>query len=558
MQKWKYEIMKKMDEILIDKLENIKNLILETILENEKDLIKWKNNKEITFDEKRFNIIFHGDWNRNSNTHLKLNQFINTKNKPIEIFNEIKKELLRNKTNIYKANINPNLFFIFYDKFYELELNSKYKLEFGFLRDNDTDNIIGIHILNREKIENNFILRKEFIRIIEIHSKFLLNENIRNYLGDELFKKIFIKNCIIQKEVQTYYNSRFVDLCYSLDKVILNPYNYDINELYKIEKNNIYIEINEEHHSNDVDIMRSSNLISSSGSKISMFDITNIKDNDGILFYKEILTNICKNLIKNKDIKNSVMKLFLVEVENLDSSYIDFIIDYKYSNKTFTLKDVFNIIKNNNNGENIEIEKIIKILFKRLFFDSETYFQNLYDYNQIQNNGLDFLQKNYKSIKLTRIGIENMFYSIDKKYWKEKDRFTSFKIEIENKYLVSIEKLLEDTTIDILIEENNLKNSIFHILKNFDEEKFRKNVKKIYKYKNLIHNNIPFVIKSSNNFIDIRIIKLFITSELFDELEEKNFFVKGYLVGYRTLFSSEFDEIMNYMDYSKDFELVKI
>jgi hypothetical protein len=546
-----------MNEILNDKLEDIKNIILETILEDKTDIKKWNQDKEICFDEKRFATLFFGDWSRDSKTLLKLDKFLNTTNKPSIIFEEIKKELQRKNSSIYKANFNPNLFFLFFDKFYSLELCTKYKLDFDSLIDENTEHIIGLQILNKEKLENNNILRKEIIRIIEVHSKILFNENIKEYLGMDFYKKTFIKNCVIQKEVQTCYNSKFIDLCYCLDKVILHPNNIDINELHKNEKNNILIEINEEHHSELADNLRNNNLISSSGAKISSYDLTNMIDNNGILFNKQIITNLSKILIKNREIKNDIMKLYLTDVEDLHFNYVNFVVDFKYCNKKFNLAEVFSIINLNNCNEEIDLNKIIKVLHKREFFDTEDYFENYKDFQQIKKDGVEYIMKNISNINLTRLGIESLFYSIDKKYWKEKDEFAKFKIEVESKYLNSVENLLQDDTLDILLEENNIKNSVFHILKDFSPKKFRNNAKKLYKYKNLLHSQIPFVIKCKDKFIDIRIIKLFVDDELFEELEERNTFCKGYLVGYRPLFKSEFDEIMNYKDFEEEYSLIK-
>jgi hypothetical protein len=538
-----------MDELLQDKLNDIRNLILETIFDNDTKKINiWKKNGEIDFDKETFSVLFFGDWNRSRYTKLNLDKFINTKNKPSEIFKEIANELQRNKIEgSYKCNFNPNLFFLFYDKFYSLELihkkNKMYKLSYDLLRD-DNDKILGIQILNREKLEDMWILRKEIIRIIEIHSKILFNENLKEYIGLDLFKKIFIKNCVIQKEIQTYYNSRFIDLCYCIDKVFLKPnHEISINELYQIEKKNIYVEINEEHHNSDADKVRNNSLISSAGAVIIPFDVSDIFDQDGIKINNRIITNLCKILIREDKYKNDIMKLYLTEIEKLDEQFVNFIVNYKYKNNKFTIDSIFNII--NQNDEDINKEKIIRILFKRGFFNSSEYFVDHNEYHKIKSDGIEYLEVNYKSITMTRLGTENLFYSIDKKFWKNKDNFVQFKIDIEEKYLNSIEKLLSDETLDILIEENNLKNSVFYVLKNFDKEKFYENIKRFSKYKNEFNSEIPFIVKSNKHVIDSRIIKLLISDKLYEEYEETNKFKKECLIGWRFLFESEIKEIMN-------------
>lgn len=540
-----------MDEILKDKLEDIRTTILETIFDNNSEKInRWKKDLKIDFDNS-FQVLFNGDWTRNSYTKINLSSLLNTKNKPSVIFEEIKKELQRPKMeNCYKCNFNPNFFFLFYDKFYNLELIQKkyktYKLEFDSLKDEITDKIIGIQILDREKLEDYGILRKEIIRTIEIHSKILFNENLKEYLGFDFYKKIFIKNCVIQKEVQTYYNSRYIDLCYSLDKVILFPNNVPIEELHQNEKKNLFVEVYEEAHCKESDNVRTNMLISSSGAKIVSFDITDIFDQDGIKTNLGIITNLCKILIKDNDHKNNIMKLYLVEIEKLDQQFVNFIIDYKYKNKKFNIKSIFNIMSQNNDEEELSEKKILKILYKRGFFDSENYFEQPEEFNKIKSKGIDYLLDKYENIYLTRIGIENMFYSVDKKYWKNKDEFTQFKIDLEEKYLDSVENLLLDDTLDILVEENNLKNSVFYVLKNFDVEKYKKNIKMFSKYKNSYNTDIPFIIKSQKHSIDSRIIKLLISEELFEEYEKTNKFKKDCFAGWRFLYESEIKEIMNY------------
>jgi hypothetical protein len=161
-----------MDEILSDKLESIREIILKTIFNNNMNIIsKWKKDKEIDLDTDTFQVLFYGDWDRNKYTKLNLTNLLNTKRKPSYIYDELKNELQRAKIeNNYKCNFNPNLFFLFYDKFYGLELVQKkyksYKLEFDSIKD-DTDRIIGIQILNREKLEDyGIMIVKKMLRLM--------------------------------------------------------------------------------------------------------------------------------------------------------------------------------------------------------------------------------------------------------------------------------------------------------------------------------------------------------------------------------------------------------
>jgi hypothetical protein len=326
--------------------------------------------------------------------------------------------------------------------------------------------------------------------------------------------------------------------------VVLFPSIMNVNELHQIEKQNLYIEINEESHCKEADKIRTNTIISSSGAQIIMFDITDLFDQDGMQLNANIITNLCKILIKDTKHKNNVMKLYLVEIEKLEAQFVNFIIDYKYNNKKFPISSIFSIMENNND-EQINCEKIIKILFKRQFFHNSDYYENPTDYNMILNNDTDYIVENYNKIILTRLGIESLFYSVDKKYWKNKDEFTKFKIELEDKYLVSVENLLVDDMMDILIEENNMKNSVFYILKTFDIDKYN-NIKLFSKYKSLYHDEIPYVIKSPKHSIDVRILKLLISDDMYKKYEKTNKFKKDCFAGWRILYESEIKEIYNY------------
>ena len=360
-----------MDEELKDELTRIKNLILKTILKSEDLIKKWNRDENISFKKDIFEVLFHGDWSRNSKCKLNLDKYLDTTNKPSVIFLEIKKELQRSKTEgLYKSNFNPNLFFIFFEEFYNFRLKNTsdktYNLIFDFLKDHETDKNISIRIKNRENLENNYVLRKEILRIIEFHSKILFDENLRKYLGDEIYCKIFIKNCVIQKKVLTYNDIRFIDLCYAFDTVILYPSiennNLTLEELQKIESKNLYLEVNEEKHIMLSDKIRNNALVSTSGIRICNIDTTDIEDFYSINVYKNLIKVLCKIVFNhNLKIKNDIMRVYLVCIENLNNQFVNFIISYKYENKNFTIKDILDIIATTSNDK-IKVRTIIKNL----------------------------------------------------------------------------------------------------------------------------------------------------------------------------------------------------
>lgn len=563
-----------MDEKLRVKLSDIKNNILEHIFNNNNKLIeKWNNDNIIDLNKETFEVLFHGDWSRNSKCKLNLDKFLDTSNKPSVIFNEIKKELQRPKTEgLYKSNFNPNLFFLFFEEFYDLQLKNtsekSYKLSYDFIRRLNDGKIIGIKIKNREQLENNYVLRKEIIHIIEFHSKILFDELLRDYLGDEIFGKIFIKNCIIQKKVLTYNDIRFIDLCYALDKVILYPTleneQLSLEDLQKIESKNLYLEVNEEKHIPMLDKLRNNSLVATSGIRIchiETVDVANYYHND---IYKNLIKIFCKiafNQSTNKDsylfnMKNIIMRIYLSIIEELNSQFVDFIVSYRYENKNYSINDIFELInQNNDSNEPIKKKQIIKKLFKNKFFEDNEIYSNLTIYDEI-NEDVEYIIKNISNINLTRYGIESLFYSIESKYWTNKGEFIKFKIDVEKKYLDSIESMLKDDTIDILVDEHNVKNAIFYILKNYNKIDFDKlknnvNTKKAFlKYKNKLHPELPFLIRSEKSTVDYRTLGYLMTDEMVEKYKYENDIYNNLIIGYRPLFETEIKEILGiYDDY---------
>lgn len=564
-----------MDEELRDELLRKKNYILKIIFNNnEKQINKWNNDEIIDFKRETFEVLFHGDWSRNSKCKLNLDKLLDTSNKPSVIFNEIKKELQRPKTDgLYKSNFNPNLFFLFFEEFYNLPIKNtsekSYKLTYDFLKNlNHDGKIIGIKIKNREQLENNYVLRKEIIQIIEFHSKILFDELLRDYLGEDIFGKIFIKNCVIQKKVLTYNDIRFVDLCYALDKVILYPTLEDeklsLEDLQKIDSKNLYLEVNEEKHIPVLDKLRDNSLVATSGIRICYIETVDIVNYYHYDTYKNLIKVFCKiafGLSNNKDsylfnMKNTIMRIYLTIIEELNSQFVDFIVSYQYENKNYCINDIFELInQNNDSNEAIKKKQIIKKLFKSKFFEDNEIYVNLSIYDEA-NEDVNYVIKNMNDINLTRYGIESLFYSIERKYWVNKNEFIKFKIGVEKKYLDSVENLLKDDTIDILVDEHNVKNAIFYILKNYDKIDFKKlkeyvNTKKSFaRYKNKLHSELPFLIKSEKSTVDYRTLGYLISDEMAEKYKYENEIYSNLIVGYRPLYETEIKQILGlYDDY---------
>ena len=250
------------DEKTYIKMNKIREKIL-ILLEIE--IEKWNNNDEIEINS-NFNSLLNGDWNRNPiDNKLNLLKLKGNKIRPLEIYKMIKTEM-KSDIKPYNYNFNPNWFFIFFDKFYE-----EYKYEYN----NDLMCI---------EFDKNIKLRKEIKYIIEIHSKLLLNKNVKRILDVNHYNYL-IKNCLIQKKVKGYYKNYYVDLSYKIDNYYL------------------LIEINEEHHIEEKDLIREEDILNyNKNYKILNFkvEIDNINNFVNLIIIK--LLEILKNKISIKKI----------------------------------------------------------------------------------------------------------------------------------------------------------------------------------------------------------------------------------------------------------------
>jgi hypothetical protein len=125
-----------MDINIEDKLSYYKEILLGYLLNKDQDLkTKWNNNEEILFNYEiynKFEPLMYGDWNRNPLEYkLNLSKIKNKSFKPNQIFDMIIKEITT-KSKPYAYNINPNWFFLFYDKFYNYPLKKNLYLTFNY------------------------------------------------------------------------------------------------------------------------------------------------------------------------------------------------------------------------------------------------------------------------------------------------------------------------------------------------------------------------------------------------------------------------------------------
>jgi hypothetical protein len=227
-------------------LNNAREIILNYLFDEDQSKIdKWLDNKKVKIND-NFKPLLQGDWSRNKYPkpdRLNLSNLLNEKTTKISIFNSIIMELkIQSSKGTYAQNFNPNWFFIFYEEFINENI-------FEIISVKDSNQItIGLQIINSEKF------RPETIKIIELHSRFLLS-NFHEILNDK-FVEYFIQGCYIQYKIKdNNFKNNYLDLC------------------YVIEDNELCLEINEYHHNEIIDSIRKMNVMLSSKCRLVNFNL---------------------------------------------------------------------------------------------------------------------------------------------------------------------------------------------------------------------------------------------------------------------------------------------
>ena len=113
--------------------------------------------------------------------------------------------------------------------------------------------------------------------------------------------------------------------------------------------------------------------------------------------------------------------------------------------------------------KNLFIGKIIKKIFELGNIDSKLDF-----YNFKKNLTVNNLIKHKSEIYLTPYGIKNFILSFNGNEWGNRKEYIKFMNDLEFKYYQTIENLLDDTSFDMIKEENyQLKNIL--VLNNYDK-----------------------------------------------------------------------------------------
>lgn len=492
-------------------LERYQEILLRYLLNDNEELIeKWNNDKKILFKNEileNFEPLLYGDWNRNyNNTKLNLNNLKNTKIKPSDIFNMIINELTI-KSKPYNYNINPNWFFLFFNKFYHYNLGNNLYLDFEYDED-----IKILKFKNYNKLCK--VIRDETLMIIIFHSRFVLNGKIIDILNNildksdknkSLFEEIFIKKCLIQKPININgSNKRYVDLAYQIN-----------------ENENLIIEINEYHHDPYLDRVRKKEIIINSKIKntfinydVTKYSIETLKDTGDLL-----VKSLCKILYHDENNLLKSLQIYLIDIENLDFHFVDLYINTNIIGKEYYLKDIFKIL--NSKKDEDFLNKIIKQHIKYGNLDKED-FKNL---NHNEKDIYNYIIENKDNLILTYYGIKNIIMSMKNKDIENRNILLKNLDNVEKNYYKIITDILKNDDLEYFYEElnhyknlNDIQNAIILQKINIDEY-----FTKIYNNKKY-NQYIPFLIYQENNIIKKKDILSFVKKDI----ETRDDYIRDY------------------------------
>lgn len=490
-------------------LEKIRNRLLEYLF-NKKDIEKWEEDKKVKIND-NFKPLLQGDWSRYQKVKSEINLgiFLGQKITKNQLFQELVNELDRpfEKDN-YNHNFNPNLFFLFYDKFYKYKIK---KQDFLFFEERAYHKgpIIGILIDNAIKI------RPEIIKTIEIHSMFLLNDAINNILSKEDFINIFFENCFIQYKVETEvhrFKKNYVDL------------------VYKIKDKELFIEMLEYHHKEINDLDREKNILLTSGSRILNFKLYDMYETNKT-FFKSLIIDFCKLCYRNK-LSKEALNLYFVLVDDLDIKEVEFAVDIFDNVNKITLSELLNNKFFEN--DNLNIDEVIEKAYER-----GNIVCNIDFANTKKNLSCEKILEKKDELILTPTGIINLLISLDGKEWSNRHKFIEFFTKMISNYIEAIKNLLQDDSNELLRNENrDLLNYIN--LSNYDCNLFFDKTNS-----NLVHNELPFIIEDKMSFVNYNLLSNFLDEEFKTKIKHSYYLRNQKILGYRLLTKKELDDIYN-------------
>ena len=496
---------------LIEILEDTRDRILNYLFnENETKIELWLNNKKIKIND-NFEPLLQGDWTRYpKENRLNLNSILHEKITKNEIFNSIIKELkIPSSKGNYSKNFNPNWFFIFYEEFISENIFEEIK--------DYNDKIIGIQFINSK-------YRPEIIKIIELHSRFIINSNFTDLLGSDKFFEYFIKGCYIQyKIVDNIFQNKYLDLCY-----IIKDYK-------------LLLEIDEYHHNEIIDYNKKMNLMISSQCRLVNYNINDCyMTNDKV--FENLVKSFCK-IIYHNELKIEAIKLYLIEINKMEIGMINVGVSIINSELKLKLSDILSLPFFDSSNK-LLLDKIIEDVIKK---------GNIYpskDFHQIYKKDitLENLIKDKKKLELTSFGIKNWLLSIDGIYWSRRKDYIDFMDELERQYYLVIENIIKDDDIGQLQQQNQLLKNIIG-LKKYNAVIFFEKVKEKKLFNNKLHNTVPFIIKEDKSYIDYELLSAILSEEINRQINTNDFIkdkgIPKYIPNYRLIYPSELSKIYN-------------
>lgn len=503
-----------MDFELQFKLKSYRKRLYQHLFTDE-EIDKWEKNEKVLISRK-FAPLLQGDWTRSARFDgyqgMNLDSLINVKKTKTELFNIIKDEISRNiefkNSDYYVHNFNPNLFFLLFDQFYGSSIK-KTKIKFDAKTIND--NIYGITFCNESKK----VFREETLYLIELHSMFILNQNIQKTLGEELFAEIFIKNCQIQyyaKKHNPHSKNRYIDMSYLINKM---PF---------------LIEINEKYHSIILDYFKEIDVELSTGSKLNsleLYDETVSLEES----FKVILKNFCTTLYK-AEYKDEGVILYMVEFAdfNVDTAKIG--VQLVNNNLTLKLSEITSLPFFDENEETIDIDLLIIKLFNIDKINPNTDFNN---WDEIIKNRpkkikkkdlLLILTMEKNNIELNAKGIMKILTNIPTNLWSRQDDYFEYLQNLQEKYVKTVSHLLENKKKSNLIDRYIENKKIIELIKYDQNEYFNKLKEKIGNrtMHNLFHEKLPFLKATPNKgiFVDFNMYKNLVDQKFLDQLSNNH------------------------------------
>lgn len=492
-----------MDIFLDDILNEKRTLIMEHLF-GYSDITKVKINS-------RCKSLLQGDWSRyHKPNRLNLDKYIGKEVMLDVIFDSIVEELkVESKRGDYSMNFNPNWFFIFYKEFYEIDIFDIIPVK------NKDDIIIGIELC----VKSGNTIRIETIKIIELHSRFLLNNSVIKILGEEKFLKYFVENCYIQYKIQdNMYNNSYIDLCYIVDN------------------SNLLLEINEYHHNDINDMTRQKNIIINSNSRLTNYNVNDyFYTNDNV--YTNMIRNLCKIIYNMKNTSDAI-KIFLTEINNMSYHMINVGVSLYKSEYKLLLSELLTL-PFFDPTDKLNITNVIKSIVRKGNVNPEQDFSTIYT----KDITLENIVEDMDTLELTSYGIKNFLLSIDGKKWSRRKDYIEFMDELEKECYKVIEEIIKDDTVDMLQQETILLKNIIGLVK-YDQSTFFVRASKMKQYKNMLHKTVPFIVKTDEKiYVDYNILSNVLNIDIKSKINCREFGDNRYITNYRLMLPSELNRI---------------